>query len=838
MAIHRQMFLFQALLLCLGFSFSPVQAQPELGIVGGKIQDQANCILCGGRFLCGATSETVKLQYSRTSLQQPIKAHCAKKSREIAESLRLNQRARSEEELRYQRFHENYLLPIDANKGGRLTYKEEQGFAYEDFVLYLSATKKLPPDARKAAEQSNRLKRTRLEEDHVLLPVLSELQFKETFGSSLPVGRVSEEYRQYVIDLITTHPSYLYYPKKGGALVRRGEKSDDFLLARLKHRFAVDETARAPASIDGKESSQPNSIVSQTMLAPQAVGGSSGGSVVGGSSSSSSNSGPGQERRLDHNGRDVAAELRMKEEKQQALQQRELEHQKDIEIQRREKAGYRASQLSEFVSAPIKYRYAQTPGYEQSVKRIMSGELCRQGVHNNTPNYVQSSVNDLVATHGAADEITRVKQQQELTNNLLNAMQANQCDKAEEQVVRVFHQLSDPITAQNTYSAMMDQMLNGKNRINYNRFKPTSVATTRSRSQRSDTSRVPASMNESTDSGVGEDSFPSDSAIVIATNNAKNFPAAGISTLGNTESEIQMSKKKHSDCRANWREWLDKQRENVKDCSIVELCTEHIGDLLRQKCNSIRKVLHLASGNCNTLVNKERADKFNFRSQYSPERNESLSMAKSVNPKPLSDLAQYRGLRKYSQKEITAAELALESVFGVRKDSPPELSKSTCDRLRTIAELTANSQVTILSEQEQIALKFLFYHPSDDEQSQAYRRRLAHLINRVKGNDCLALGRKIQEIAKKASWAASNDAEIQAEELLRQWVQEQIPKGKLTPENKQKAIDLFAELYELGSFANLAGENNYSEDLRENFHLSQRRCAPQRSNETSSVSKR
>lgn len=207
-------------------------------IVNGNIQFHANCIQCGGRFVCGATDQNVKLKYLRNYETLSIQEHCYKKSHDISESIRINQNPRTEEAVRYQDYFSQIVLPINENKGGKLLYKQEKGFLYADLFRFTEPTKGLSKSQRKQVIQKARKKVSEMKKDRVLLPVVSMQDYRDLSGNR---DRIDIEYQEYVKNLLLLHPSELEERPVGTGIFVKAVAIDE----KLKSKFAANFGARA-----------------------------------------------------------------------------------------------------------------------------------------------------------------------------------------------------------------------------------------------------------------------------------------------------------------------------------------------------------------------------------------------------------------------------------------------------------------------------------------------------------------------------------------------------------------------------------------------------------------
>ncbi|MAF90010.1 MAG: hypothetical protein VX583_01625 [Bdellovibrionota bacterium] len=410
----------------------------KLPVIHGKIQSHANCIQCGGRFLCGHTDEVTTLSYNRKSLRQSIKAHCAQKSNDISEALRVKGSATSEEELRYQKYHEDVLLSIDANKGGRLRFKEEKGFAYSDFFKYLQPTKNLNASEKKKVYSQNKRQVSILKKDNTLLPVLSIQDFKDTRGELLRPGRLEAEYQNYVKDLMVAHPSYLFEEPKDSGLFIKSLSQNAALQERLAKKF--DLGGRNVASLGGGSGGA-------------AKAGKTGAPSEADSSEGVSASSPEDEVIYDQNGKNITAEVRAKK---QASEKAKLQKETDAARveKERNKGGYQQKQLSMFKSGDSSKTYWNDTSFGATAKAIMgtnpNTDICNGNNTDQTTKKIGQYSNTITQAGGASDGYTSDAQYNDLTESLIQATRLGSAacrKKVDTEVLRVFGSNGDKKTA-------------------------------------------------------------------------------------------------------------------------------------------------------------------------------------------------------------------------------------------------------------------------------------------------------------------------------------------------------------------------------------------------------
>ncbi|MEC9283673.1 MAG: hypothetical protein VX642_13260 [Bdellovibrionota bacterium] len=411
----------------------------KLPVIHGKIQLHANCIQCGGRFLCGHTDEVTTLSYNRKNLRQSIKAHCAQKSNDISEALRIKGSATSEEELRYQKYHEDILLSIDANKGGRLKYKEEKGFAYSDFFRYLQPTKNLSSEERKRVIDQNKQQVGILKQDNTLLPVLSIQDFKDTRGELIRPGRLEAEYQNYVKDLMVAHPSYLFEEPKNSGLYIKSLSQNAALQERLAKKF--DLGGRNVASLGGGSGSTYGKS-------------SSGGGSDEDQGEGVSNSSPEDQVIYDQNGKNITAEVKAKERKKERIKAQRESDAARIEKER-SKGGIQQKQLSMYKSGDASKIYWNDTSFGATAKAIMgtnpSTDICNGNNTDQTNRKIGQYSNTITQAGGASDGYTSDAQFNELTESLIQATRlgSEACrQRVDTEVLRVFGSNGDKKTAQ------------------------------------------------------------------------------------------------------------------------------------------------------------------------------------------------------------------------------------------------------------------------------------------------------------------------------------------------------------------------------------------------------
>lgn len=207
-------------------------------IVNGRLQAKANCIQCAGRFLCGHTDQVVKLKYMRTYKDQSIKAHCSQMSHEVKESIRTNGgEPRSEEAVRYKDYFEQFVAKIQKNKGGKLSYKEEKGFPFSDFVFYTLPTSKVSKTTKaKNIKKAKKTLRT-MRKENVVLPVVSIEDYKQHMSAASKSGRLDVEYQNYVKNLLVLHPSELEEASVGTGIYIKGLTPNTALKNKMAKAF-------------------------------------------------------------------------------------------------------------------------------------------------------------------------------------------------------------------------------------------------------------------------------------------------------------------------------------------------------------------------------------------------------------------------------------------------------------------------------------------------------------------------------------------------------------------------------------------------------------------------
>lgn len=393
-----------------GFARSPQQ----LPIIAGKIQGYANCIQCGGRFICGYTEETVKLRYLRSYKKQTVANHCAQKSHDIKESVRVNDGPRTEESVRWEEYYSSILKKIQENKGGNLKYKEEKGFPYSDFYRYTEKLSGKSKKQQKALINKSKKQLKQLEEDHVVLPIVSIQDFDDYLGDR-ENKRLDIEYVEYVKNLLTLHPSELEESSIGTGIFIKAIVPNKNLKEKMSAQFG----SRA---MGGKNN---------------ASGGGGGGSSTKGSGSegkqkrgtaSLSTSSVSDSAIYDDNGMIINSKLRADEKaKQKAINSAALLKEARLEIGKSNQRRRNWAKAAARNGSSAYYRpNSTTYDYMSEIYRSKGDSLCAGGNNQQNAQYGREMSRSIASTWGNADSnLGQSVISEDLNNTIQNALNAS-----------------------------------------------------------------------------------------------------------------------------------------------------------------------------------------------------------------------------------------------------------------------------------------------------------------------------------------------------------------------------------------------------------------------------
>tara|TARA_B100001248_G_scaffold262732_1_gene261874 strand:- start:14990 stop:16066 length:1077 start_codon:yes stop_codon:yes gene_type:complete len=187
----------------------------------GKLGPSANCILCGGRFLCGATDETLSIQYFNKKRTSSIRQFCYDKTlayqkQSIEKMPWVSEELLSHQELQKiirniavhkskSKYTKNRIESIDENiLRKRIAYRIQQGMPYKDI---LAVTTKEQQD--------------KFQTQKTLLPVFSFENFRQqNLGNK-------QSYHQYLEHLIAAPRVDLEFKNKVYVVLNRDEEKSE-----------------------------------------------------------------------------------------------------------------------------------------------------------------------------------------------------------------------------------------------------------------------------------------------------------------------------------------------------------------------------------------------------------------------------------------------------------------------------------------------------------------------------------------------------------------------------------------------------------------------------------
>lgn len=843
----------------------------KLPVIHGKIQSHANCIQCGGRFLCGHTDEVTTLSYNRKSLRQSIKAHCAQKSNDISEALRVKGSATSEEELRYQKYHEDVLLSIDANKGGRLRFKEEKGFAYSDFFKYLQPTKNLNASEKKKVYSQNKRQVSILKKDNTLLPVLSIQDFKDTRGELLRPGRLEAEYQNYVKDLMVAHPSYLFEEPKDSGLFIKSLSQNAALQERLAKKF--DLGGRNVASLGGGSGGA-------------AKAGKTGAPSETDSSEGVSASSPEDELIYDQNGKIQASE--------KAKLQRETD---PVRVEKDgNKGGYQQKQLSMFKSGDSSKTYWNDTSFNATAKAIMgtnpNTDICNGNNTDQTTKKIGQYSNTITQAGGASDGYTSDAQYNDLTESLIQATRLGSAacrKKVDTEVLRVFGSNGDKKTAMQLV-AELDNTSDAKKNSGSEFVESPNIRMIASNTTPTPSSNLsvatenPLEINLETQVTDDNPDRAANAAMLVALSQEKaqrivdrkgqsSGRAASISSnkgspiissdskqmhgMIPTKSKNSRHKKQVLDIASldfesenpkckNWDLMASKIANGSMKCSaeLRDSCAQNAKHAFFKTCQSLFPDVIAMSDpgelieTCKVLISNETIDPFNISTSYSVGRSNDLIKEKSIYKLASYNLPLFKVRDQVWDNRFYKDNVAkqLQRNFGFSPYSltgfqlNPEPPKSFCMKLKKSKNEAGIVSSGFDSRDEKI-ISLFYSHPSDDPKDKSYVERLINSYNSFgseKSKDACSKAYLAFQTRVKYSFDVSSTNKLieQASKALERGMLKFAERKNLPPQileidsdSLKEKTRSYAELIRIGSFLKFSelGESSYHLQENGNF---------------------